>query len=255
MKTIRILGYETSAAGLPGDIANAWDILASGSKGKYVACSNPHSLVVARTEPVFRRALKEADILLPDGFGIVMAAKILGMELQERVAGSEFFVRFSEEANTRGGLKYFFLGSTEDVLEKIVQRLHQDYPNIVVCGVLSPPFREEFSEDEDREMLQKINEARPDVLWVGMTAPKQEKWIHKNRDMLDVPLTGAIGAVFDFYAGTKKRAPEWVCNLGLEWLPRLLREPRRLFRRNFVSTPLFLMMVFKEKFQQVFGRV
>jgi N-acetylglucosaminyldiphosphoundecaprenol N-acetyl-beta-D-mannosaminyltransferase len=134
------------------------------------------------------------------------------------------------------------------VLERIVKRLRREFPHIEVCGVYSPPFKEELSDEDDAVIVRRVNEARPDVLWVGMTAPKQEKWIYKNRHRLDVPLTAAIGAVFDFYAGTRKRAPEWVCRIGLEWLPRLLREPRRLFRRNFISSPMFLLMVLQEKF-------
>lgn len=247
MKKIRLLGYETSAAGLSGDVGAAWDILASGSKGNYVACANPHSLVVARTDPVFKQALKEADILLPDGIGIVIGAKLLGKDLSERVAGSEFFLKLTEQAEARGELRYFFLGSTDDVLQKIGTKLNSEFPHVTVCGILSPPFKDEFTEEENRQMVEQINSAAPDVLWVGMTAPKQEKWIYKNRGRLEVPLIGAIGAVFDFYAGTKKRAPKWVCNIGLEWLPRFLREPRRLFRRNFISTPLFLLMVLAER--------
>ncbi len=248
MNTAKILGYETSAAGLSGDIAAAWVILGSGESGRYVACANPHSLMEARKDSSFKQALIGADILLPDGVGIVLAAKILGLDLVERVAGSDFFGELSRQANERGGIRYFFVGSTEDVLDKIVVRLGREFPNIEVCGVCSPPFKDELDEEDDAEIVRKINEARPDVLWVGMTAPKQEKWIYKNKDRLNVPLIGAIGAVFDFYAGTKKRAPEWVCSIGMEWLPRLLREPGRLFKRNFISSPLFLLMVLREKF-------
>jgi len=249
MKSVNILGYKTSASGLSGDIDTAWDIIKSGINGNYVACTNPHSLVEARTDSYFSKALAEADILLPDGAGIVLAAKILGLDLTERVAGSEFFSELSKKANQNGGLKYFFLGSTDEVLQKIIARMNKEFPHIEVCGVLSPPFKKEFSEEDNQEMIQKINDAKPDVVWVGMTAPKQEKWIYQNKDRLDVPLMGAIGAVFDFYAGTKKRAPDWVCKIGLEWLPRLLREPIRLFRRNFISSPLFLIMVFRDKFR------
>jgi N-acetylglucosaminyldiphosphoundecaprenol N-acetyl-beta-D-mannosaminyltransferase len=128
--------------------------------------------------------------------------------------------------------------------------MKRDFPHIEVCGVYSPPFKEILDDDDDREIIRRVNNAKPDVLWVGMTAPKQEKWIYKNRGSLDVSLAGAIGAVFDFYAGTKNRAPEWVCRLGLEWLPRLLREPRRLFKRNFISSPLFLLMVLQEKLKK-----
>lgn len=248
LKNVNILGYNTSAAGLADDVETAWGLVKAGTTGRYVACANPHSLVVAQTDSDFSQSLKDADILLPDGIGIVMAAKTLGVDLKERVTGSEFFTELSKKANTNGGLRYFFCGSTEDALDKICTRLNGDFPNITVCGVLSPPFKEEFSDEDNQKMIEQINNARPDVLWVGMTAPKQEKWIHQNKDKLDVPLSGAIGAAFDFYAGTKKRSPDWVCKMGLEWLPRLLHEPRRLFRRNFISSPFFLLMVFKEKF-------
>jgi len=250
VKTVSILGYDTNAAGLTGDVSQAWQLLASGTNGNYMACSNPHSLVEACDDKQFSRALSNADILLPDGFGIVIAAKLLGLDLKERVSGSDFFRELSIQANEKGGLRYFFMGSTDVVLDLIVSRMQEEFPEIRVCGVYSPPFKTEFDDDDDREIIHRINETRPDVLWVGMTAPKQEKWILKNKDQLEVPLIGAIGAVFDFYAGTKTRAPEWVCRLGLEWLPRLLREPKRLFKRNFVSSPLFLMMVLKEKFRK-----
>ena len=247
IKSVNILGFETSASGLDGDVNSAWDIIESGEKGKYVACTNPHSLVVVQSDSDFRRALTKADILLPDGVGIVLAAKILGLDLTERVAGSEFFKELTRKAEANGGLRYFFLGSTDEVLQKIVTRLNKEFPQMKVCGILSPPFKAEFTEEDNQKMVEQINNAKPDVLWVGMTAPKQEKWIYQNKDKLDVSLMGAIGAVFDFYAGTVQRSPEWMCKMGLEWLPRLLREPRRLFRRNFISSPLFLFMVFKDK--------
>lgn len=248
METVNILGYETSAAGLSADVELAGNILDSAVLGRYVACLNPHSLVEARTDSAFAKALSEADILLPDGIGIVLAAKLLGLRLHERVAGFDFFSALSRQAQDGDGLRYFFMGSTDAVLEKIVSRLSNEYPKITVCGTCSPPFSDELDEQDTDAIVQRVNAAKPDVLWVGMTAPKQEKWIYKNKDRLQVPLIGAIGAVFDFYAGTRKRAPEWVCRMGLEWLPRLLREPRRLFRRNFVSSPVFLMMVLREKF-------
>lgn len=248
MKTENILGYNVSSEGCKGDVERAWQYIMSGAKGKYMSCINPHSLVVSRTDKLFKEALDESDILLPDGSGIILAAKILGKPIHERVAGLDFFTGLSSVANNEKKIKYFFLGSTDNVLEKISKRIADEYQNIEVCGVLSPPFKTEFTVADNDLMIQIINDAKPDVLWVGMTAPKQEKWIYQNRDKLDVPLMGAIGAVFDFYAGTIKRSPEWACKMGLEWLPRLLREPKRLFRRNFISSPVFLLMVFKNKF-------
>ncbi len=248
VKNINILGYLISASGLSGDIESAWDLIKSGRVGQYIACANPHSLVIARSDSCFSQSLAQANVLIPDGVGIVLAAKFLNLDLSARVAGSDLFLGLSKKANASGGLKYFFLGSTDEVLQKISERLNEDFPNITICGVLSPPFEDEFSDRDNQEMIEVINKAEPDVLWVGMTAPKQEKWIFKNKNKLDVPLMGAIGAVFDFYAGTVKRSPEWACKMGLEWLPRLIREPRRLFRRNFISAPVFLFLVAKAKF-------
>lgn len=242
-KTVEVLDYPVSARGADGDIDCAWRLLASGRKGCYVACANPHSLVSARDDAPFAAALRDADLLVPDGAGIVVAGVLKRQRFPGRVTGSDIFAGLSARANAAGGVSYAFLGSTEAVLDKIRARMAADYPNIVVVAAISPPFKPVFSDDDNRRMIEQINAAKPDVLWVGMTAPKQEKWIHQNRAALDVRLMGAIGAVFDFYAGTKQRSPEWACRMGLEWLPRLVREPRRLWRRNFVSTPLFLYSV------------
>ena len=221
---------------------------------KYMACANPHSLVVAGNDSVFKNSLKEADILIPDGVGIALAALILRLPLKKKLAGSDFFLSLSDLAEKNGGLKYFFLGSTDEVLERIQKRLAVDYPHIEICGIYSPPYKDEFDDHDNAVMIDLINRAKPDVLWVGMTAPKQEKWIFKNRDRLSVPFTAAIGAVFDFYAGTVKRPSVLLQTLGLEWLGRFIQEPRRLWRRNFISTPIFLYWVLKEKIHQTFGR-
>ena len=247
MQSVDILGYSISAQGLDADAEHALRIIMSNEATHHVACANPHSFVVAAKDKEFQHALAHSDLLLPDGAGIVMAAKLLRQDLPGRVAGSEFFMKLSELAQRAGEIKYFFLGASEYVLERIVERLGSDFPAIEVCGVYSPPFKDEFSIEDNREMIEKINAAGSHVLWVGMTAPKQEKWVESNRAYLKVPLVCSIGAAFDFYAGTKKRAPKWLCDMGLEWLPRLLREPRRLWQRNFVSTPVFLVNVLAQK--------
>ncbi|MDY6905437.1 MAG: WecB/TagA/CpsF family glycosyltransferase [Thermodesulfobacteriota bacterium] len=241
------LGYPISHSGLNGDVTQALKLINSGAKGAYMACANPHSLVTALKDDIFREALLQADILVPDGIGIVISAKLLGLPIRERVAGSEFFNRLSEKAQQRGGIRYFFLGSTPDTLSLLADRLNRDFPDIYLCGVYSPPFKPVFSEQDNIKMIQAVNAAKPDVLWVGMTAPKQEKWIYENRHRLEVPLSAAVGAVFDFYAGTKQRSSGLWISLGLEWLPRLLREPRRLWERNLKSTPVFMGLIAKEK--------
>lgn len=240
-----LFGYEIDDRELPDLVSSTIQRLISREK-QFVACANPHSIVVAKGDADFRRALRSANVLLPDGVGVLLASRILGLSHRYRIAGMDYFLSLSEICDKRNA-KYFFLGSSELVLNRIQARLAYEFSGIEVAGTFSPPYAAEFSKKDSELMVEKVNSVRPDVLWVGMTAPKQEKWIHENLASIDVPVVCAVGAVFDFYAGTRKRAPEWVCNLGFEWLPRLLREPARLFRRNFVSSPLFLAMVLAEK--------
>ncbi|MCM8621124.1 MAG: WecB/TagA/CpsF family glycosyltransferase [Candidatus Accumulibacter sp.] len=213
----------------------------------WLACLNPHSYVVAVDDPLFSVALKDADWLVPDGAGVVMASQLLGRRVAERVTGSDVFIGLCERMNSAGGMSVFFLGATEDTLDRIRARMANDYPGIRIAGTYSPPFRPIYSNEEIDAMINAINTVRPDVLWVGMTAPKQEKWIYANRDRLQVRFAGAVGAVFDFYAGRVKRSHPVFQRLGLEWLPRLIQQPRRLWRRMFVSAPIFVWHVCKEK--------
>lgn len=251
MSEVVLLTYRISNNGLKRDVHQALYSIKSTGVCHYMACANPHSLVIASRDDLFKRALKSADLLIPDGMGIIIAAKILGLPCSEKVAGTDFFLGFSREANERGGVKYFFLGSSEKVLGLIEERMKRDFPAIEVCGTYSPAFKTEFSREDNSAMISAVNNARPDVLWVGMTAPKQEKWIYENQSKLQVPFIAAIGAVFDFYAGTKKRSSGFWIRIGLEWLPRFFKEPRRLWERNLKSTPIFLGWVMKEKIKQM----
>jgi len=252
---VELFGYRISASGLESDVEEAFSWVKNRDAARYMATANPNALVVASKDRVFQESMRNADILIPDGTGILVASRVLNTspQIREKVAGTDFFLRFMELADSVGGLKFFFLGSSENVLSLIRSRIVRDYPGIEVCGTYSPPYRERFSEEENQQMLDAIRVARPEVLWVGMTAPKQEKWIFENRSKLDVPFMGAIGAAFDFYAGTILRPSLFWQKLGLEWLPRFLREPGRLWKRNLIRTPIFLSWIVREKFRQVFS--
>jgi N-acetylglucosaminyldiphosphoundecaprenol N-acetyl-beta-D-mannosaminyltransferase len=208
---------------------------------------NPHSYCVANKDSVFQNALKASDVLLPDGVGIVWATKFLNDKKIEKKSGYDLHHHFVDLLQSKGGGKVFYLGASEYTLSLIKNRLQKEFPHLQV-QVYSPPFKPEFSEEENTAMIEAINEFEPDVLFVGMTAPKQEKWVHLNNKQINTKVICSIGAVFDFYAGTVKRPSDLWINLGLEWLPRFLKEPRRLWRRNLVSTPLFIFYVLKEKF-------
>jgi len=149
--------------------------------------------------------------------------------------------------NENGGTRYFFLGSSEGTLERLTAKVTTDYPNIEIAGTYSPPFKSEFSVNDSRKMIDAVNRAQANVLWVGMTAPKQENWIYRHKDQLYVNFIGAIGAVFDFYTGNIKRSHPLFLRHGLEWLPRLLQEPRRLYDRTLISAPKFMFMVLKQR--------
>ncbi|KAA6333316.1 putative N-acetylmannosaminyltransferase, partial [termite gut metagenome] len=203
---------------------------------------NAHSYNMMQKDLLFAEALTKGDILLPDGFSIVITKKWLNKECMERITGTDLFIFEMNKLNGRGGV-CFFLGSSEEVLSLIKQRATVDYPNIQIV-TYSPPYKSEFTKEENREMIQTINNANPDLLWIGMTAPKQEKWAYIHYDELNVNChIGTIGAVFDFYAGTIRRAPVWWQNHGLEWLYRLIKEPRRMWRRYIIGNVIFMLYI------------
>lgn len=208
------------------------------------ACANPHSIVVAQRDSSFLSALTEANIVVADGVGVSFMARFVGVELGPRITGTDYFQAVLNALQQRGSGRVFFFGSSQLVLHLIAKRFARDFPALTLCGTLSPPFGL-WSDEENGRMVQVISDARPDVLWVGMTAPKQEKWVEANRRQLNIPVIGSIGAVFDFYAGTYTRAPQWMCRIGLEWAYRLILEPRRMWKRNFVSAPIFVWLVLR----------
>ena len=235
-----ILGYAVDARGIRPCIDEILAWTERGRSCRWLGCINPHSYAVAREDGRFESALRGADWLVPDGAGILLAGKVLGAPIPERVTGSDVFEGVMAGLDARGGGRVFFLGSTGSTLAKIREKCARDFPNVEVVGTYSPPFVPAYSEEETRAMCDAVAAASPDVLWVGMTAPKQEKWIAENRHRLEARFAAAIGAVFDFYVGNVKRSHPAFQRVGLEWLPRLVQEPRRLWRRTFVSGPRFL---------------
>ena len=244
-----LLGFGVWAAGLPA-LGRLWEEhLEQGQDCRWIACLNPHSYVTALDDAPFLCALQQADWLLPDGVGIVLASRWQRGRICSRITGFDAFSSINRMLDRREG-RVFFLGASESTLDLICQRMARDYPHVHLVGRLSPPFKASFSDDDVAQMLAAINNSGADVLWVAMTAPKQEKWIQAHAAQLDVKLIGAVGAVFDFYAGTVKRSPPIFQRLGLEWLPRVVRAPRRLWRRMLVSAPIFVWHAMKAALQR-----
>lgn len=230
-------------------IVGSMEELASIPQGKaLINTINAHSYNVARKDADFAAALRGGDYLIPDGMSIVHACRFLrgASRPKERIAGWDLFEDEMMRLSVKGG-KVMFVGSSESVLERIRERCSMDYPCLKV-ETYSPPYRKEFSEEDNADIIGRINAAKPDLLWIGMTAPKQEKWTYANWDKLDVDChVGTIGAVFDFYAGTIHRAPKFMQEIGLEWLYRLVMEPKRLWRRYVLGNFQFIFSIIGEK--------
>lgn len=207
---------------------------------------NAHSFNMAQTDEFFSQALTHNEnVLIADGVSIVWALRLLTKLQVEKIAGADLFDFEMKKLNQTGGV-CFFLGSTDSTLKAIRERAQKEYPNIEV-KTYSPPYKKQFSAEDNQRMIEIINEVNPDLLWVGMTAPKQEKWAYENFSKLNVKgHIGCIGAVFDFYAGNINRAPNWMINLGLEWFYRLINEPSRLWKRYLIGNTKFIWSVMNE---------
>ena len=220
-KTLNILGYDV----FKGDLKEVdW------TTNKIVVNTiNQYSYCVAREDQGFEKALKEGDILLPDGVGVVWAAKWLKGQRIQKIAGADIHRFLLEQLQSSGG-RCFYMGSSEKVLDKIEKRIAFEYPNVVVSSY-SPPYKKKFSVEDNEKMINAINSFLPDVVFIGMTAPKQEKWVLENHSLIQQGVVCSIGAVFDFYAGTIERPGRLWQKLGLEWLGRLIKEPKRMWKR------------------------
>lgn len=206
---------------------------------------NQYSFCIAEQDAAFKQALLGSDVLLPDGVAITASVKFLTGERIQKIAGADlhqFLLALLEE---KGG-SCFYLGSSETTLQRIKEKLSVEFPHIQ-AGFYSPPYKAEFSAEDNFAMIEVVNAFKPEVLFIGMTAPKQEKWAFQHKSNLDSVLICSIGAVFDFYAGNIQRPSQWWINLGLEWLGRLIKEPKRLWKRYLYYGPVFLYAILKAK--------
>ena len=220
---------------------------------------NAHSYNTALKDPLFAKALMKGDVLIPDGASIVKACKWLNAKSKpkERIAGWDLFVYEMSElekdanSNSKDSKKVMFMGSSERVLGLIKIKSAEIYPNLEVV-TYSPPYKPEFSKEDNDAIVTAINSENPDLLWIGMTAPKQEKWTYTHWNELNIHChVGTIGAVFDFFAGTAKRAPKWWQDHSLEWLYRLIIEPKRMWRRYIIGNSLFIRNILKEMYENI----
>jgi N-acetylglucosaminyldiphosphoundecaprenol N-acetyl-beta-D-mannosaminyltransferase len=206
---------------------------------------NPHSYLIAQSDKIFFEALKASNVLLPDGIGIVWAKGLLHKNKIKKIAGYDLFLHLMNDLNNKKG-SCFFLGASDSTLKMMIKRSSKEFHNVTINSY-SPPYKKEFTNEDNVKMFTLINKAKPDILFVGMTAPKQETWVYINNININAKLICSIGAVFDFYAGTVRRPSKFWIKSGLEWLPRFLHEPIRLAKRNLISTPKFILQVLHMK--------
>ena len=237
--TRTLLGVSVSMIDYDGAIALMDELVDTRGRG-YVCAAPVHALMVAQDDPEMREALACSTLVVPDGMPLVWAANLLGESLDDRVYGPELMLRYSDRCAERGHRVWLYGGRDQGSLVQLALSMRRRHPGIKIVGGYSPPFRALDGEEEEL-VVQQINEAKPDVLWVGIGVPKQEKWMARMRDRLDVPVMCGVGAAFDFHAGRISMAPSWMQDRGLEWIYRIVQEPKRLLPRYLYTNPRFVL--------------
>jgi N-acetylglucosaminyldiphosphoundecaprenol N-acetyl-beta-D-mannosaminyltransferase len=204
----------------------------------YVCVTGVHGLMESHRTEAIRDMHNAAGLVVPDGMPLVWFSRLKGLRQVDRVYGPDLMLAVCERSLSRG-YRHFFYGGAQGVGEQLACRLQSRFPGLEVAGIYSPPFRA-LEPDEDEEVVTKINKARPDIVWVGISTPKQEVWMAEHVKRLHAPVLIGVGAAFDFHAGIKRQAPRWMMHAGLEWLFRMMSEPRRLGPRYLVNNPMFV---------------
>lgn len=240
-----VLGVDVDALTMDDAIAVLTDLVCSRKKGYFVFCT-VSSVLSAREDPAVALAIADAAVVTPDGVPLVWLGRHASNKPVERVYGPDFLRAVFERGS---GFRHFFYGGAPGVAQQVAKVLLRTYPDNTIAGEFSPPMDIQVGE-EDEEGALAIEAARPDIVWVGLGHPKQELWMHRMFRHLDVPVLAGVGAAFDFIAGRKKEAPSWMKRMGLQWLHRLLSEPRRLWRRYILGNAKFIWLVARDRFRQ-----
>jgi len=241
---IEILGSKVHPVQIPQVIEKISDWIEKESqKFHWIVVTGMHGVMEGYRDKKFQEILNSADLFVPDGISLVWTARLRGFSLKKRVSGTDLMSEFFKIANEKG-YKNFFYGDTKETLNQLVKKISIDFPNLKIVGSYSPLFRP-LTRKEDEEIIEKINRAKPDVLWVGLGLPKQEIWIFEHKDKLKVPVAIGVGAAFKFLSGKVKRPPRWIGDLGFEWLWRFFQEPKRVWPR-VLDIPLFIFLVLLE---------
>ncbi|MGH9689391.1 MAG: WecB/TagA/CpsF family glycosyltransferase [Candidatus Acidiferrales bacterium] len=244
LTSFTVLNVRVDAVQIPDAIDRIEWWIRHHDRCRYVAVTGMHGVTEAQHDSNLTRVLNGADLVVPDGMPLVWIGRLRGHRLRRRVYGPELMLSFCETTASKG-YRHFLYGGSPEVCDRLSETLRQRFPGILIVGAYSPPFRP-LTPGESSEIVDTINRAAPDVVWVGLSTPKQERWMHEHRSRLRVPVLVGVGAAFDINSGTKKQAPEWMREHGFEWLFRLVQEPRRLWRRYLVCGSQFVLLVAME---------
>lgn len=238
MRKIRVLSLLPNVTSLEGLIDEVERLISRGCGG-YICFSTVHMVMEAYDNPEFAKIVNAADYIVTDGMPLVWMQKLQGAHDASRVRANDAMISLCRYAEEKG-FSVGFYGSSEQVIRAIRTRAAREFPNLRITYSFSPPFRQ-ITREEDEEIVRGINAAAPDILFVGLGCPKQERWMASHKDRIKSVMLG-VGASFDFFAGNVKECPEWIGNIGLEWLFRLVQEPKRLWRRYLILNPRFLLL-------------
>jgi N-acetylglucosaminyldiphosphoundecaprenol N-acetyl-beta-D-mannosaminyltransferase len=237
---VNILGVRVSAINMPVALRTIEGWIAR-QEPHYVCVTGVHGVMESWRDRELQCIHNAAGLVTPDGMPLVWLSRLMGFHQVERVYGPDLMLALCEHSARRGH-RQFFYGGAPGVADTLAGRLQSRFPTLQIAGVYSPPFRP-LSPEEDATVIERLDAAQPDIVWVGMSTPKQERWMAAHVGRLRAPVLIGVGAAFDFHAGLKRQAPRWMQRSGLEWLFRLLTEPRRLWRRYLVNNPVFLWLV------------
>jgi len=206
---------------------------------EYITVNNVHTIITATRNKNYKDAINNSFLALPDGKPLSIYAKVKGYKDVSRIFGPTFMEK-TLEWGQKDGLKHYFFGSSEETIMKMLNNIRTKYPAAIIAGYCSPPYKDKFDEEENNLFLKNMNESAADIYWIGLGAPKQEIWMYENYKKLNRGVMIGIGAGFDYLAGNIKHAPKWMKNCALEWLYRLIQDPKRLWKRYLVTNTLFL---------------
>jgi N-acetylglucosaminyldiphosphoundecaprenol N-acetyl-beta-D-mannosaminyltransferase len=245
IERVNVLGVGVSAINIPMALEQI-DLWIKGRDVKtYVTVSGVHGVMESQRDEAIRRMHNDAGMVTPDGMPLVWLGKMAGHKHMDRVYGPDLMLALMEKSQ-KEGFRHYFYGGADGVPELLKRKLEEKYPGIQIVGTYSPPFRA-LTQEEDAQIVQMINDTRPDIVWIGLSTPKQEKWMSAHVGRISAPVMIGVGAAFDFHAGLKSQAPRAIQRSGFEWLYRLITEPRRLWKRYLVNNPLFILGVLGQK--------